>query len=140
VALYKHFGKELLQDKRYGSSTTEQRITTLYYLFYLVNGTATEVKKLKELPYALPDKEKELRAFIRKGAGSMRKTNALPMRLLLQFLAALIESHGMLKTNPQHYLRYLVPNALFGTQRTKEILTNNPITLHRREEPEPSRW
>jgi magnesium transporter len=43
----------------------------------------------------------------------------------------------MLKTNPQHYLRYLVPGTLFGTQRTKEILTNNPITLHRREEPEP---
>jgi hypothetical protein len=71
VALYKHFGKELLQDKRYGSSTTEQRITTHITYFILVNGTATEVKKLKELPYALPDKEKELRAFIRKGAGSM---------------------------------------------------------------------
>ncbi len=29
---------------------------------------------------------------------------------------------------PEKYLRYLVPNVLFGTQRTKEILTVNPVT------------
>jgi magnesium transporter len=42
----------------------------------------------------------------------------------------------LLKTTPQKYLRYLVPNGLFGTHRTKEILTSNPITLHRRVEPQ----
>src|SRR5215218_5263652 len=42
----------------------------------------------------------------------------------------------LLKTRPQKYLRYLVPSALLGTQRTKQILTSNPITLHRRTEPE----
>lgn len=42
----------------------------------------------------------------------------------------------MLKTPPQKYLRYLMPGALFGTQRTKQILTSNPITLQRRVEPE----
>ena len=29
---------------------------------------------------------------------------------------------------PEKYLRYLVPTSLFGTERTKEILTINPIT------------
>lgn len=29
---------------------------------------------------------------------------------------------------PEKYLRYLMPTALFGTARTKEILTSNPIT------------
>lgn len=42
----------------------------------------------------------------------------------------------MLRTTPKKYLRYLVPGALFGTQRTKQILTSNPITLQRREEPQ----
>lgn len=42
----------------------------------------------------------------------------------------------LLKTPPQKYLRYLVPTALFGTQRTRQILTNNPITLQRRQEPQ----
>ena len=41
----------------------------------------------------------------------------------------------MLKTSPQKYLRYLVSGSLFGTQRTREILNSNPITLHRRVEP-----
>lgn len=30
--------------------------------------------------------------------------------------------------HPEKYLRYLVPTSLFGTARTKEILTSNPIT------------
>ena len=40
------------------------------------------------------------------------------------------------KTKPQKYLRYLVPTALFGTRRTRQILTSNPITLQRRTEPD----
>ena len=70
VALYKHFGKALSEDKRYGSATTEQRIATRITYFIVVNGTATEVKKLKDLPNVLPDKAKELQAFIRNSAGN----------------------------------------------------------------------
>jgi magnesium transporter len=40
----------------------------------------------------------------------------------------------MFKTKPQKYLRYLMPGLLFGSRRTKQILTNNPVTLHRRTE------
>lgn len=42
----------------------------------------------------------------------------------------------MIKATPQKYLRMLVPTALLGTKRTREILTSNPITLQRRVEPE----
>ena len=40
----------------------------------------------------------------------------------------------MFKPKPQQYLRYLVPGSLFGTRRTKQILSSNPITLQRRKE------
>jgi hypothetical protein len=70
AALYKHFGKQLSEEKRYGSATSEQRITTMPTYFIVANGIVTEVKKLKELPKALPDKEKELQAFIKNSAGS----------------------------------------------------------------------
>ncbi|HVG42508.1 MAG TPA: hypothetical protein VM888_12915, partial [Chitinophagaceae bacterium] len=40
----------------------------------------------------------------------------------------------MFKARPQKYLRYLVPGVLFGTHRTKQILTSNPVTLQRRTE------
>src|SRR5688500_4199112 len=33
-----------------------------------------------------------------------------------------------LRMRPEKYLRYLVPASLFGTARTKEILTVNPNT------------
>ena len=42
----------------------------------------------------------------------------------------------MLKTTPRKYLRYLVNGSLFGTQRTRQILNSNPITLQRRVEPQ----
>src|SRR5215218_643025 len=42
----------------------------------------------------------------------------------------------LFKAKPQKYLRYLVPGEILRTQRTKQILTSNPITLHRRTEPE----
>jgi len=35
---------------------------------------------------------------------------------------------------PGKYLRYLVPASLLGTHRTRQILTNNPVTLQRRTE------
>jgi magnesium transporter len=41
----------------------------------------------------------------------------------------------MFLTRPKKYLRYLVPGNLFGTNRTKQILTTNP-TLQRRTEAE----
>ena len=33
-----------------------------------------------------------------------------------------------MQIRPEKYLRYLVPTSLFGTARTKEILTSNPVT------------
>ncbi len=38
--------------------------------------------------------------------------------------------------HPEKYLRYLVPTSLFGTARTKEILTSNPITEEGRHDAE----
>ena len=37
---------------------------------------------------------------------------------------------------PEKYLRYLVPTSLFGTARTKEILTSNPVTEINRQDAE----
>lgn len=42
----------------------------------------------------------------------------------------------MFHPKPQKYLRYLVPNTLFGTKRTRQILTSNPITLDGRADAE----
>ena len=41
----------------------------------------------------------------------------------------------LLKTPPQKYLRRLMPSSLLGTKRTKQILTSNPVTLQRRQNP-----
>jgi magnesium transporter len=38
--------------------------------------------------------------------------------------------------NAEKYFRYLIPFSLFGTQRTREILSSNPITPEQRKEPE----
>ena len=38
------------------------------------------------------------------------------------------------KLKPEKYLRYLVPLNLFGTKRTREILSQNPTIIPLRED------
>ena len=38
--------------------------------------------------------------------------------------------------NPEKYLRYIIPSSLFGTHRTKQILTANPIASLKRKDAE----
>jgi hypothetical protein len=53
ASLYKHYGKQLHVQTRYGSASEEQRILDQPAYFIVQDGTATEIKKLKEfrVPY-----------------------------------------------------------------------------------------
>lgn len=62
--LYKQHKKNMLESKPYGSATFEQRIRTELRYYVLFNGQWTRVRKLKELPTVLSDKNDELLKFI----------------------------------------------------------------------------
>lgn len=64
AALYKRIIKIITENKPYGSATTEQMITNAaeYYIFY--NAVFTRIKKLKEIPALLNEKEAELNKHI----------------------------------------------------------------------------
>lgn len=65
VSLYQYFVKTVSEWQRYGTATKEQRIATAEE-FYLVKPDAVEqIKKTKDLPALLPDKQKELEAWLR---------------------------------------------------------------------------
>ena len=64
--LYKTFTKEISENRPYGSATVEQKMrTTETYLVYM-NSTFLEIKKIKEAPKVLANKEKELEEFLAK--------------------------------------------------------------------------
>lgn len=62
--LYKQHKKNILESKPYGSATFEQKIRTELRYYVLVNARWTRVKKLKELPTVLSDKNEEILKFI----------------------------------------------------------------------------
>ena len=64
AALYQYFNKRMVEDKPYGSATTEQSIITTDEFHLLVNGVFIQVKKPKDLPKILFDKKKELESFL----------------------------------------------------------------------------
>jgi hypothetical protein len=68
ASLYKHYGKQLHVQTRYGSASEEQRILDQPAYFIVQDGTATEIKKLKEISRALPGKKAELEAFLKQQA------------------------------------------------------------------------
>jgi hypothetical protein len=66
ASLYEVFEKQLVEEKPYGSATTEQRIKTKksYVVFY--NNTLLGFNKAKQIPSVLANKKNELEAFIQK--------------------------------------------------------------------------
>lgn len=65
ASLYKLDRKIVRENKRYGSSTTEQQIETKPQYAVLYKQSVVPVKKWKELPGILSDREKELTDYIR---------------------------------------------------------------------------
>ena len=62
--LYKQHKKNLMESKPYGSATIEQTIKTDNRYYILVKRQWIRVKKLKELPVLIADKQKEVQKFI----------------------------------------------------------------------------
>src|SRR4051812_13399266 len=63
ASLYKTFTKVISESKPYGSATTEQRMRTneSYLVYY--NNTLMEIKKIKDAPSVLANKQTELEEF-----------------------------------------------------------------------------
>jgi hypothetical protein len=66
ASLYEVFEKQLVEEKPYGSATTEQRIKTKksYVVFY--NNALLGFSKAKQIPSILANKKSELEAFMQK--------------------------------------------------------------------------
>jgi hypothetical protein len=66
ASLYKSFTKEMSENRPYGSATVEQKMRTneIYLVHY--NNAFLEIKKLKDAPKILANKEKELEEFLSK--------------------------------------------------------------------------
>jgi hypothetical protein len=62
--LYKQHKKNIMESKPYGSATIEQTIRTENRYYILVKRQWIRVKKLKELPVLIADKQKEVQKFI----------------------------------------------------------------------------
>ena len=65
ASLYRLDRKIVRENKRYGSSTTEQQIETKPQYAVLYKQSVVPVKKWKELPDILSDRKKEITDFIR---------------------------------------------------------------------------
>lgn len=65
ASLYKLDRKIIRENKRYGSSTTEQQIETNPQYAVMYKQSVVPVKKWKELPNILSDRKIELTAYIR---------------------------------------------------------------------------
>ncbi len=65
ASLYKYFSKTLIEQKPYGSATTEQIIKTKSNYFILYNNTLFQVRQLKEVPQVLANQKAALQQFIK---------------------------------------------------------------------------
>ncbi len=64
ASLYKKLIKTVYEQRKYGSATLEQRIETKEQYIISMDGKLIPVKKLRDIPAALPLHAKELTAFI----------------------------------------------------------------------------
>lgn len=65
VILYKRHFKSIKENRPYGSATIEQTISTSNYYYVLINAVFKPVKKIKQLPEMLQDKNAELTEYIK---------------------------------------------------------------------------
>ncbi|MGZ5191395.1 MAG: hypothetical protein ACXWCZ_10270 [Flavisolibacter sp.] len=66
ASVYKTFTKEISENKPYGSATVEQKMRTIETYLIHYNNTLLEIKKIKDAPKILANKEKELEEFMSK--------------------------------------------------------------------------
>jgi hypothetical protein len=64
--LYKTFTKEISENRPYGSATVEQKMRTSETYLVHYNNAFLEIKKIKDAPRILANKEKELEEFLSK--------------------------------------------------------------------------
>jgi hypothetical protein len=66
ASLYKSFTKEISESMPYGSATVEQKMSTRETYLIHYNNVFLEIKKIKDSPKILANKEKELEEFLSK--------------------------------------------------------------------------
>jgi hypothetical protein len=88
ASLYKYFTKTLIEQKPYGSATTEQVIKTKAVYYILYNNTWFKVSKLKEVPDVLANQKAALQQYI---SGKINSNHSLDdqMEALLAYYNSL---------------------------------------------------
>ena len=88
VPLYRHFTKILNENMPYGSSVSEQKITTSEDFLLGYNGVLHSTKKPKDVPAILSDKKAELEKYL--ATDVLKKgTNAEKMAALVAYYSSL---------------------------------------------------
>lgn len=83
--LFCHHKKTMTETQPYGSATLEQRFFT-FDVFYLVqNGHMQRVKRARDIVIALPDKKKELEAWMRANANPVDKDGVYMAKLVAYY-------------------------------------------------------
>jgi hypothetical protein len=62
--LYKQYKKRIMENRPYGSATTEQSIKTDLHYYVLLNGKWIKIRKIKELIAEFADKQNEIQKFL----------------------------------------------------------------------------
>ena len=71
VWLLKDYQKTMIEQKPYGSATTEQRIVTKEAFYIVHNNTVSRVKAIKEVQALLADQKEPLETFIKNQNSSL---------------------------------------------------------------------
>ncbi|HEX2606308.1 MAG TPA: hypothetical protein VHK91_02970 [Flavisolibacter sp.] len=90
VSLYKFYEKKVTESKPYNSATTEQRIATFDRYHIIQKGTPITIRKIKDVPGALPDKKAELEQYLKSNDDKSRPLDER-MTALLRYYNSLIK-------------------------------------------------
>ncbi len=84
AGLFVFFDKMIQEYRPFNASTTEQTIYTIEHYFILENGKWLQVKKIKDAPFILSGKQKELQEFLHI-KDNKSQFNAERMRSLVEY-------------------------------------------------------
>lgn len=91
ASLYKFFNKTLVENKPYGSATTEQSIKTTSQYLVLYNNALLEIKKLKDAPAVLANKKNDLEEFLKTKDSKDASMDIRMTALILYYNTLLVE-------------------------------------------------
>ncbi len=77
ASLYLVFNKEIIEEKPYGSATTEQRIQTKKAYVIVYNNALFGFTKIKQLPEILANKKQELETYLQKQPKNSSEENRI---------------------------------------------------------------